>query len=90
MANKVIVIRDVRDPFAQWKSDGVVKSWIQGDFAAQIDLRLAESAGGTRPSPVDGLTYVEVRHGDNDVIASYGPIIGPHPGAPFDEYGRIL
>lgn len=86
----VLVITDVRPPHARWKSDGVIKTWITGDMAPQIDARLAESANGTKPSPVDGFTYRELRHGDNDVIASYGPIVGQHPGAPFDGHGRIV
>lgn len=86
----VLIVTDVRAPYARWKSNGVVKSWITGHFAAQVDMRLAECANGTKPSPVDGFTYKELKHGDNEVIASYGPVVGPHPGAQYDEYGRLL
>lgn len=86
----VLVIEDIRPPHAVWKSNGVSKTWVRdGDASIQIQLRVAESANGTKPSPVDGFIYKFLRHGDNDVIASYGPVLGPIPQG-FDAYGRLL
>jgi hypothetical protein len=83
-----LCIEDARPPHAYYKSDGLVKTWVRDqDTKLQLDARLAESEGGTKPSPVDGFTYKFLRHGGNDVIASYGPIIGPIPDG-HDEYGR--
>lgn len=87
----VVVIKDVRPPYAVWKSNGVVKSWVNdGNVTAELDKRIAECANGTKPSPWDGIIYKEFKHSDNTVIASYGPITGPKPGPPFDDYGRLL
>ncbi len=55
----------------------------------QLSMRLAESRDGTVPSPVDGFTYRLLTHGDDEVIASYGPIVGPAPDG-FDAWGRLL
>ena len=86
----VLVIKDVRAPYAVWKSNGVVKSWVRdGDASLEIEKRIAESANGTKPSPWDGFTYKEFKHSGNDVIATYGPIMGPKPDG-FDDYGRLL
>lgn len=83
-----LVIKDQRVPHAVWISDGVVKTWVNdGAVAAQLDLRIAESAGGTKPSPWDGLVYREFKHSDDAVIASYGVVVGPIP-AGFDQWGR--
>lgn len=87
---RVLVIKDQRAPYAVYKSNGVVKTWVKhGDAALELEKRLVECANGTKPSPWDGFIYKEFRHAGDDVIAGYGPIIGPHPGAPFDEYGRM-
>lgn len=83
-----LVLEDVRPPHARWLCDGNTKTWIRdGDASQQIDLRLEESAAGL-PSPIDGFVYRLLRHGGDDVIASYGPVVGPRPDG-FDEYGRM-
>jgi N-acetylmuramoyl-L-alanine amidase len=85
----VLILDDVRPPHARWRVDGNTKTWVRdGDASAQVSLRLAESNGGTVPSPVDGFTYKYLQHGSDDVIASYGPIVGPVPSG-FDDYGRL-
>ena len=67
-------IFDDRPPHAQWRSDGTVKSWINdGGESTIISARANQIVHTT----------------DNQVIASYGPVVGPHPGPPFDQYGRI-
>lgn len=87
MASSVLCLEDDRAPHAYYRCDGVTKVWIRDqDAKQQIDLRLAESAGGTKPA-VDGFVYRYMRHGDPGVIASYGPIVGPVPDG-HDVYGR--
>lgn len=87
MATSVLILDDARN-HARYRCDGNSKTWIDdGTAAAQINARLAES-GGIKPSPVDGMIYTQMTHGGNDVIASYGPIVGPRP-AGVDEYGRM-
>jgi len=88
MASTVLILDDARDPYARYRCAGAVKTWVSdGNASAQLELRLAESEGGTRPA-VDGFVYTYMKHGDNAVIASYGPIVGPLPGVGFDVYGR--
>lgn len=83
-----LILVDARPPKAMYVCDGNTKTWVRdGDAGQQIDMRLQESANGTRPSPWDGYTYRRFEHGGNDVIASYGPIVGPRPDF-VDEYGR--
>lgn len=83
-----LVLVDDRPPHATYLCDGATKSWVRdGDAGQQINARLEESRNGTVPSPWDGFVYREFRHGGNDVIASYGPIVGPRPDF-VDEYGR--
>ena len=83
----VLIIDDAREPFARWRCAGNTKTWVDdGNASAQLTARLEECAGG-QPSPVDGFLYRHLVHGDNDVIASYGPIVGPIPLG-FDQYGR--
>jgi hypothetical protein len=84
-----LVIKDVRPPNAVWLSDGHTKSWVDsGATATQLDQRLAESKGGTVASPIDGFVYRLLEHGSDDVIASYGPVVGPVPDG-FDAWGRL-
>lgn len=83
-----LVLVDARPPHAMYLCDGNTKTWVRdGDAGTQIDMRLQESKDGTVPSPWDGFTYRRFEHGGNDVIASYGPIVGPRPDF-VDEYGR--
>lgn len=85
----VLILDDVRPPHARWRVGPNSKTWVRdGDASQQISLRLAESNGGTVPSPVDGFTYRYLQHGSDDVIASYGPVVGPAPDG-FDDYGRM-
>jgi hypothetical protein len=86
----VLIIEDVRNG-AIYKSVGSHKTWVDnGHDAEQLFMRRDESAAAPdHRSPVDGFNYHYLRHGGNDVIGSYGPIVGPRP-AGVDEYGRIL
>jgi hypothetical protein len=69
------MIKDTRAPYAVWLSDGVIKTWVNsGHVAPYIEFR--------KP--------VIVETSNNDEIASYGPIVGPQPGHPFDGYGRLV
>lgn len=36
---------------------------------------------------IDGHRYSTITHGDPNLIASFGPIVGPRPGG-VDQYGR--
>ena len=87
MASSILIIEDANPPGAWYRSDGVVKTWIKdGHMSAQVTLRIEESAGGTRPA-VDGFVYNFIKNGNQDFIASAGPIVGPRPDG-HDEYGR--
>jgi hypothetical protein len=67
------LIKDTRPPQAVWRSDGVIKTWVHnGHVAAELERD---------PSTVEVVTD------DNVVIASFGPVVGPHPGAPYDAWG---
>lgn len=71
----MFLIVDTRPPGATWLSDGASKSWVDsGDSVPHIERR-------------PGIKIV--RTADDNVIASYGPVIGPHPGPDrWDAYGR--
>lgn len=87
MATSVLILDDARDPYPRYRCAASTKTWVvDGNASAQLEQRLAESAGGTKPA-VDGMVYVYMRHGGDDVIASYGPIVGPLPPA-RDQFGR--
>lgn len=83
-----LVLTDVRNA-AVYLCDANTKTWVDnGHTAAELAKRITESQGGTVPSPWDGFTYREFIHAGNEVIASYGPIVGPRPSG-VDEYGRL-
>jgi hypothetical protein len=87
MASSILIIEDANAPGAWYRSDGVVKTWIaDGHMSEQVILRIEESAGGSRPA-VDGFVYRYIKNGNEDFIASCGPIVGPRPDG-HDEYGR--
>ena len=84
----VLILEDAREPFPRYRCGASSKTWIRdGDALAQCELRLGESAGGTRPA-IDGFVYTYLRHGGDDVIASYGPLVGPVPPQ-RDTFGRL-
>lgn len=88
MASTKLVLCDVRGTKPAYLCDGNTKTWISdGNAMQQILMRLDESKGGTVPSPVDGFVYKRLDHGGDDVIVSYGPIVGAIPPG-FDKYGR--
>jgi hypothetical protein len=87
MASSVLILEDANAPGAIYRCGPESKTWIRdGGMSAQVFARLDESAGGTRPA-VDGYIYHYMKNGNLDVVASYGPIVGPRPDG-HDEYGR--
>jgi len=85
-----LVLKDVRNPNNEptYICDSNTKTWVKDwDAYIQLEQRLSECDGGTKPSPWDGITYRLFEHAGADVIASYGPIVGPRPPG-VDEYGR--
>jgi hypothetical protein len=71
----MFVVKDSRPPHAVYLSDGVVKTWVNSGLAVPYAEFRAD---------------LVVTTSNNEEIASYGPIVGPHPGAPFDAFGRIV
>lgn len=87
MASSILIIEDANAPGAWYRSDGVVKTWIKdGHMSAQVQMRINESNDGTVPA-TDGFVYKYMKNGNQDFIASCGPIVGPRPDG-HDEYGR--
>lgn len=86
----VVIIKDTRTG-AVWTSNGSTKAWVQdGQVVPIMDYRVAECANGTRPSGGDSIIYREVKTDSDLLIASYGPVVGPHPGHPYDAWGRLI
>ena len=83
----VLVLEDQAPPYATWRCAGAVKSWVQTvAMKEQLMHRVDECKGGG-VSPYDGLRYTFMSHRDPEVIASYGPVVGPCPDG-FDSFGR--
>jgi len=87
MATSVLILEDANPPGAMYRCGPESKTWIaDGGASGQVWLRINESSNGTRMA-VDGFIYHYMKNGNLDVVASYGPIIGPRPEG-HDEYGR--
>lgn len=80
MAGFQLVLVDVRDDQPVYLVGLGFKTWVNdGGAWTEILARLDECKGGTVPSPWDGIVWRRFDHGDDAVIASYGPIQGDLP-----------